>query len=85
MLSLRYGFIGHAQGDERTDARTHRESALYDLRPQVKIAFFCLQQAGKRNFSSSYSRNPVRSIKSTPVHLQSTALSQHHALALDLR
>ena len=32
-----------------------------------KVAFSCLQQAGERKFSSSYSRNPERTIKSTPV------------------
>ena len=37
MLTLRYAFLGTI-GDERTDGRTDRESALYDLRPQVKIA-----------------------------------------------
>ena len=29
--------------------------------------FSCLQQAGARNFFTSYSRNPERTIKCTPV------------------
>ena len=34
-----------------------------------KIVFFFLQQAGEGNFFTSYSQNPERTIKCTPINL----------------
>ena len=41
--------------------------ALGSVNMRKKVAFSCLLQAGERNFSSSYSQNPERTLKCAPV------------------